>query len=140
MGRTYVGSVLFFVPRAIWRDKPRSVDTYNMFINFAGGRIDQKLPKSGVWGIPVGPVVEAFWNFHLPGVLVVFIAFGAFHRWMAEFIRTYAHIPAMWVVYTYVISNFVGTSLSFISTIRDLVFLTAFLAILGIVRLQIFRK
>jgi len=133
-GRTYIGSVLFFVPRALWEDKPRSVDTYNMFINFVGGEVDQELPKSGVWGIPVGPVTEAFWNFHLPGVIVIFAAFGVFHRWLSEFISTYRNVPAMWVVYVYVLSNFAGSGLSFVSTIRDLVFLIGFLMLLGVVR------
>ncbi|MEL7029116.1 MAG: hypothetical protein AAGL49_07860, partial [Pseudomonadota bacterium] len=138
-GRTYVGSVLFFVPRAIWSDKPRSVDTYNMFINFAGGEIDQRLPKSGVWGIPAGPVAEAFWNFHLPGVVVIFTAFGVFHRWMSLFIQKYRAVPAMWVVYVYVLSNFYASGLSFVSTIRDLVFLIAFLMVLRVIRVPLFR-
>ncbi|MEM9750799.1 MAG: hypothetical protein AAF869_07585, partial [Pseudomonadota bacterium] len=56
---------------------------------------------------------------------------------MESFIRAYADVPAMWVVYVYIISNFSGSALSFVSTIRDLIFLIAFLAVLGVVRFRV---
>ncbi|MBC7102901.1 MAG: hypothetical protein H5U13_06710, partial [Parvibaculum sp.] len=70
-GRTYLGAAAFWIPRAIWPDKPRSADAYNMYVNFAGREIDGEF-EGRIWGIPVGAEVEAFWNFHLPGVVLVF--------------------------------------------------------------------
>ncbi|PKP86031.1 MAG: hypothetical protein CVT76_11255, partial [Alphaproteobacteria bacterium HGW-Alphaproteobacteria-15] len=83
MGRTYLGAAAFWIPRAIWPDKPRSADSYNMYVNFVGREIGDEF-EVRIWGIPVGAEVEAFWNFHLPGVVLIFFFLGAFHRWLAN--------------------------------------------------------
>ncbi|CAN1534540.1 hypothetical protein MCEREM21A_01536 [Sphingomonadaceae bacterium] len=76
-GQSYLGAVGFFVPRAIWQDKPRSVGA------FVGAVIYDDMPNTTGYlgaGYPAGGVAEAFWNFGVAGVLVVFLAFGAFHK------------------------------------------------------------
>jgi hypothetical protein len=68
-GRSYVALFTFAVPRAIWPEKPRSTGAQV-------GEIFLGTPAP----VPPGAVAEAFWNFHLPGVAVVFLLFGVFHR------------------------------------------------------------
>lgn len=70
-GQSYIENIYRLVPRLIWPDKPRGVD-------YKAGQIF----FSANWGMPVGAVGEAYWNFHIPGVGLVFICFGAFLRWL----------------------------------------------------------
>lgn len=67
-GYTYTGAVFGLVPRAIWQGKPRG----------PGSLYAQYFLGEGVEGtaVPIGPVAEAFWNFHIPGVILVFLAYG----------------------------------------------------------------
>jgi hypothetical protein len=74
-GRTYLGSLLFFVPRSLWPDKPRTAGAYNNHYNFARTYVTHDFPRG--WGIPVGGPTEAFWNFGWVGVLLIFAAVGA---------------------------------------------------------------
>lgn len=80
-GESYLGAVGFFVPRAIWQDKPRSVGA------FVGAVIYEDMPNTTGYlgaGYPAGGVAEAYWNFGVAGVLVAFLAFGAFHKRMTQ--------------------------------------------------------
>jgi hypothetical protein len=88
-GRSYVGGVLFFVPRAVWKGKPRAVGYYNATLLF--GR------KGTV--MPIPPAAEAYWNFGVPGVIGIFLLFGAFHCWLASVFARGGHRPALWVPY-----------------------------------------
>ena len=64
-GETYLMDILRFVPRQIWHNKPIGIDT-----------------KTGItfWntntGKPPGGVAEAYWNFHIPGIIVVYFIYG----------------------------------------------------------------
>ncbi|PKP78749.1 MAG: hypothetical protein CVT81_02305 [Alphaproteobacteria bacterium HGW-Alphaproteobacteria-3] len=130
MGRTYLGAAAFWIPRAIWPDKPRSADSYNMYVNFVGREIGDEF-EVRIWGIPVGAEVEAFWNFHLPGVVLIFFFLGAFHRWLANLFVAYPGEPAIQVLYAYVLVNFVGTSMSFVTTIRMVLALLVLYSVFG---------
>ncbi len=77
-GRSYLLIVGRPTPRAIWPNKPRGTD-------FMAGLVFFGSP----WGVPPGAVGEAFWNFHIPGVIAVFFLFGAFNRWLARFYTRY---------------------------------------------------
>ena len=57
-GRSYMVLLTFPIPRALWKEKPRSVGTLAGKVFF--GTITSR---------PPGPVGEAYWNFHIPGVL-----------------------------------------------------------------------
>lgn len=87
-GDSYLAVLLLPVPRGLWEDKPGLV----------GGRVGQTFfnKRAGVSPEPIG---EAFWNFHIPGVLIVFFAFGAFHQWLAAVFRRYADKPAIILPY-----------------------------------------
>lgn len=136
-GRTYVGGAAFFIPRAVWRDKPRSADTYNMAVNFAGRSIEN-YDSGRIWGIPVNAVSEAYWNFHLPGVVVVFLLLGCFHRCLSVLVLHNKGVPAVLVVAIWISINFSGTSLSFVNTMRDIIMLGGFYYLLGIWRPHVF--
>ncbi len=91
-GRTYVGAIAFFVPRAVWPGKPRGAGAHVAAMIFAGMSSADGYEGGGV---PPGPVAEAYWNFHIPGVIVIFALFGAFQRWLAELMRAYDGEPAV---------------------------------------------
>lgn len=120
MGRTYVASAAFFVPRFAWPDKPRSADAYNMWVNFSGNDL-ATFGTGQVWGIPVGPVEEAFWNFHVFGVAIVFLCLGSFHRWLSNWVWRNPSAPALLVLSVWVSINFSGTSISLTGLLRDVV-------------------
>ncbi|MBI3247447.1 MAG: oligosaccharide repeat unit polymerase [Deltaproteobacteria bacterium] len=103
-GQSYVSALLFFIPRALWLDKPRGAGALNGRINFG----------HTTGGVPVGAVTEAYWNFHIPGVVVIFFLYGLFHRWLAEMFILYAHRPAMWVLYVLTLFSFVPNSISLV--------------------------
>jgi hypothetical protein len=75
-GYTYSGAVFAMVPRAVWLDKPRGPGSLYAQ-NFLGAE------REGV-AVPISATAEAFWNFHLPGVLVMFALYGLLLRWVYE--------------------------------------------------------
>jgi hypothetical protein len=72
LGKSYAAVVSSFVPRPLWPDKPRG-----------GGSLYAQLfsgaAKSGN-SIPMSPEVEMYWNFGVPGVILLSIAYGALLR------------------------------------------------------------
>lgn len=87
-GYTYLGWVARPIPRAIWPGKPTGTDSY-VARTFFGVN----------WGIPAGGVGEAYWNFHIPGVLVVFFVFGVFKRWWRNLFIENPGNPGLLVLY-----------------------------------------
>lgn len=69
-GYTYLAAMGRLIPRAIWPSKPTGTDSY-VARTFFGAN----------WGIPAGGVGEAYWNFHIPGVIFVYALFGMFKAW-----------------------------------------------------------
>jgi hypothetical protein len=97
-GRSYVGTLLFFVPRAIWSEKPRGVGPMTNAYIYQGIEMREGQTLSGA-GIPPGAAGEAYWNFWYPGVILVYLAYGMFHWWLAALLRQNAEVPAAWVIY-----------------------------------------
>lgn len=87
-GSSYVALLTLPIPRSLWPDKPGLV----------GGRVGQTFFGT-TGGVPPGAIGEAYWNFHIPGVLVVFFLFGWFHRWLARFVERNPNNPTVLVVY-----------------------------------------
>jgi oligosaccharide repeat unit polymerase len=87
-GSSYMAFLTLPIPRAVWPDKPGQI----------GGLVGETFFKSPS-GTPPGPIGEAFWNFHIPGVLVVFFVFGVFHRWLAQSFIEYKQYPAAILIY-----------------------------------------
>jgi hypothetical protein len=67
-GATYMGAVFAMVPRTIWPDKPRGPGSFYS-VSFLGEVFEGQ-------SVPIGPVAEAYWNFHIAGVIVIFILQG----------------------------------------------------------------
>jgi oligosaccharide repeat unit polymerase len=101
-GESYISALLFFVPRELWPGKPRGVGGMNGEVIFGGG--------PGAGGVPPGPVGEAYWNFYIPGVLIMFFLYGLFQHWLAQTYMHYARAPAVWILYTITILTFSPTS------------------------------
>jgi oligosaccharide repeat unit polymerase len=88
LGKTYLEWGLRFMPREFWPDKPRGVDV-QANQTFLGGD----------WGTPAGPVGEAYWNFHLPGVALVFFLVGVLKRWLADLLIRHPEAPGVMAIY-----------------------------------------
>ena len=99
-GRSYVVAFTFFIPRSIWPGKPRGIGSYVKAIIFGAAVTDPDAYRGS--SVPPGAVAEAFWNFGVSGVIVVFLLFGIFLRWMAAFFLAYSTNGA--VVAFYLIS------------------------------------
>lgn len=132
-GRSYVGAVSFLIPRAIWPQKPFNGGAYNDGVNFQGRPIGA-YNQGATHGIPLSAISEAYWNFSLPGVIVVFFLLGVFFRWLSAFVWRNAESVAALVAAVWISINFVGSSLSFVDTSRDIIFLAVLYYALGILR------
>jgi oligosaccharide repeat unit polymerase len=97
-GQSYLAAILFWIPRAIWEEKPRGVGPMtNAYIYH-----DEVMHPGEIItgsGIPPGAIGEAYWNFYYPGVVLVYLFYGMFHWWMAAALRRNAEVPAVWVLY-----------------------------------------
>lgn len=87
-GKSYLENVYRFIPRQLWPAKPRGIDVQACVVFYGGN-----------WGMPPGAVGEAYWNFHLPGVIIVFFIFGVFLRFLAGLYATYSWSPGAIVLY-----------------------------------------
>lgn len=72
-GISYLAVVVWPFPRAFWPGKP----------GLTGGRVGETFFGLDA-GIPPGAVGEAYWNFWIPGVIVVFALFGLLTRWVTD--------------------------------------------------------
>ena len=110
-GESYVHVLAAPIPRALWPDKPRSIDGY------VGTRI---FGYDGI-SIPAGAVGEAYWNFHVPGIITVMLLYGMFHRWLARTYRRYAQIPAATALYALTLFWFLPTSSDMVVYLQTIV-------------------
>lgn len=72
LGTSYVPALTAFIPRAIWQEKPRGTGSLYAQL-FLGAGSDGR-------GVPVDPQVEMYWNFRLPGVIILSMLYGALIR------------------------------------------------------------
>jgi oligosaccharide repeat unit polymerase len=93
LGRSYVGAVAAFIPRTIWPDKPRGVGSLYAQL-FLGAS------KSGTT-IPVSPEAEMYWNFGIPGVILLSIVYGAMLR--GAYNLYWRHYPSGFATILYVL-------------------------------------
>ncbi|HVK75365.1 MAG TPA: O-antigen polymerase, partial [Kofleriaceae bacterium] len=83
-GSSYLAIVTLPIPRGIFPEKPTMVDGQV-------GRVFFGLDA----GVPPGGVGEAYWNFHIPGVVAVYFLFGVFHAWLARLFLRHGQQPAV---------------------------------------------
>ena len=74
LGKSYASLLALPIPRAIWLNKPEAAGTL-------AGQVFFDSPGRGV---PPGSVGEAYWNFHLLGIIAVFLAWGWFLKWIGR--------------------------------------------------------
>jgi oligosaccharide repeat unit polymerase len=108
-GQTYLGGFFFFIPRAIWSDKPHSIGYYTgtLLYGSQGGK-------------PPGDVVEAYWNFHVPGVIFVFFLYGTFLNWLARMLVANSGNAAFYVIFIIVLFYFRPSNLGLIKGFQQL--------------------
>lgn len=97
-GLTYVSAIAFFIPRVIWREKPRGAGAYVAGILYQNKSLGEMRAYRGT-GYPAGGVGEAYWNFGLPGVVVVYLLFGCFHKWLALRLASKVYDPRFVTLY-----------------------------------------
>jgi len=92
--------VLFFIPQAVWEEKPPGVAGMVNYAIRGGGEVeDLGVGKSTPSGRPISHVTEAYWNYYIPGVILILIAHGWFHRWLANVFVRYANLPVVQLLY-----------------------------------------
>jgi oligosaccharide repeat unit polymerase len=94
-GSSYLAVLTLPIPRALWAEKPGLID----------GMVGESFFHV-TYGIPTGAVGEAFWNFGIPGIVIVFLLFGVFYQWLKNFFLKYAHEPSAMVLYVLTLFQF----------------------------------
>jgi hypothetical protein len=89
-GATYLGSLAFFIPRAIWSEKPRSSGAFVGALVYEGR---SEVTRYEGAGFPTGAEAEAYWNFGFPGVVIVFALFGSFLKYVVVWYRACSADP-----------------------------------------------
>ena len=87
-GSTYIGVILFWVPRSIWPDKPRGAGAYSSSLIFS--KLDSAKGYSGA-SYPIKSSTELYWNFSYFGVIIGYFLFGIFLKNLTVIFQ-YSHI------------------------------------------------
>lgn len=82
-GKSYLAAVFFWFPRIIWEDKPHGIGYYTARLLFG-----DEAGRSGT------AVDEAYWNFHIPGIILIFFLYGIFHKSLANFYISNSSTPS----------------------------------------------
>jgi len=127
-GSTYASAALALLPRAVWSGKPKGVGALN-------GQVIHGRGERGA-AIPAGPVAEAYWNFWIPGVVVVFLTYGIFHKWLARAFRRYANVPAVWAPYIFTLVWMTPNSSQLNTAIKSITLCVVVLFFMGSIRLK----
>ncbi len=89
LGKSYLALATAPIPSAILPfSKPLS-----------SGRLNGTIMYGSLAGIPTGTVSEAYWNFHIVGVIFIYFITGVIYKWMARFYTVNNRSPGMIVVY-----------------------------------------
>jgi oligosaccharide repeat unit polymerase len=121
-GSSYIAFFTLPIPRTMWPDKPGQI----------GGLVGETFFKSQS-GTPPGPVGEAYWNFHIPGIIIVFFLFGAFHKWLARCFIDYKNSPAAILIYLTIIFTLEPSTPTIVVCLMLLVPLIILLRVIGAV-------
>lgn len=104
LGRSYLTLVTAPIPRALWMNKPRTT----------GALVGQTFFDSDA-GMPPGPIGEALWNFGIPGVVLVYLLFGMFHRFVFVWFMNHPSSSAAIAIYALTLLNLQPDVLSIIT-------------------------
>lgn len=135
-GRTYVAALGFFIPNAIWEGKPRGAGAHVGAMVFGNRTLEGAKDYKGA-GMPPGAVAEAYWNFHIPGVIFIYLLFGAFKRWLANVFVKYWQEPAAVGFYLFSIFSLgQPASIALTGYFRNTVLIGALYYLLGVLRIR----
>jgi oligosaccharide repeat unit polymerase len=110
-GESYGAILGAVIPRVLWPQKPK-----------AGGRLNaERIFDRPFDGIPPGNVGEAFWNFGVPGVILIMFLWGAALRLMAVQVRSNPANPSMWLLYILTIVVLQPNSVTFFNWLHIIV-------------------
>jgi hypothetical protein len=102
LGRSYAAAFAAFIPRPIWKDKPRGAGALY-------ARLFLHAPFEGTT-IPLTPEAEMYWNFGFPGVLLISIVYGILLRKLYVFFWRRYPDPFSTVFYALFITSFQFTT------------------------------
>ena len=119
-GSSYLALLTLPVPRSVWPDKPGQV----------GGLVGDVFFHSPA-GTPPGPIGEAYWNFHIPGVIIVFFIFGTFQKWLSQCFVRYRRYPAAALIYLTVLFTIDPSTPAVVVTLMLVVPLVVLLRLVG---------
>lgn len=90
LGATYARLLAGPIPRSLWPDKPLPIgkELGQLFYEQAGA-------------VPPSMAAEAYMNFHLPGVVLVFVVFGLASRTLYEYLRLNDRNPYAVAIYAF---------------------------------------
>jgi len=116
-GESYFAGAVALIPRRLWKDKP----------DLIGGRVGRVFFHTSS-GVPPGAVGEAYWNFNVYGVALIFLAFGALHRLLHRILTEDGKQPAAVVLVVLILIFFrVPATPAYVSTLFQLIPLFAVL-------------
>lgn len=107
LGESYITLFTMPIPRALWMNKPRTT----------GALVGPTFFDSNA-GAPPGPIGEALWNFGLPGVVLAYLLFGAFHRYMQMLFLNNSASPVIIAVYALTLLNLQPDVLSIVNWVQ----------------------
>ena len=122
-GESYVSVIGLAIPRSIWTSKPRGIGAIYVERVYGYG--------SGSYSIPVGAVGEAVWNFHIPGLFAIFIAFGIAMRWIEKMYIENYNIKSFVCIYIPTVFYAAPSSDGLVPLLHILIFIGFFLWIAG---------
>lgn len=124
-GKSYASALFFFVPRFLWGDKPHSIGYYTGTLLF-----------NSVGGIPPSIHMEAYWNFHVFGVVFIAFLHGYMHKWMVSFYLKNKHKKTTYVFYAVMLVWFTPYSLYLVHYLQEIFSLLIIYYLIGIIKLK----
>ncbi len=122
-GKSYVGALLFFIPRTIWHEKPRGTGYY----------VGQNIFGLSQAGIPPSETSEAYYNFGILGILIIFFFKGRLYKIVVNRILRYGLTDDIFFFIAYIvfIMSFSFSVLALVSFFQLLGFLFLLKTIFG---------
>lgn len=124
-GQSYWALLTFPIPRILWPEKPE-------FTGPLAGRIF----FGSTAGFPPDAVGEAYWNFHIAGIIFVFLLYGILHFWLAAWFRKNLNTPAMILLYSVTLFFLIPTTLAVSNWAEYIIIILVFCVLSGRVSLS----
>lgn len=114
-GRSYIGAVTAFIPRTLWKEKPRG--TASLYAQMFLGHSNRGA------AIPVSAEAEMYWNFGLPGLVLLSFIYGALLRVVYIFYWRRFPNPLAIVFYVFILTSFSFSTEALVGLQQQLVLL-----------------